>query len=167
MSSTGHLLPRNKRYPSLIRRQQFLVSRLLPLSMRLGQSEAAQPLPHSDSLSRLQAEAEVFGSFEQQNDGGAEVELPHRRPLLQDHAFSLRGHAPFTIRLQRLAVDVAVVVEGTFAVARSVGLKLLRTNTLEINDFIRSILYKASSHRTIGTSFQKPFRPQRRLTWSK
>lgn len=101
-----------------------------PSSMQLGQSEAAEPLPHSDSLSRLQVEAEVFRSFEQQNDGGAKVKLPHRRALLQDHALSLyTGHAPFTSRLHHLVVDgnVAAVLEGAFTVARSVGLKLLKT----------------------------------------
>lgn len=45
------------------------------LSLTLSQSEAAEGLSHSDSLSWLQVEAEVFGSLEQQNDGRTEVEL--------------------------------------------------------------------------------------------
>lgn len=75
-------LPKMPQNQSFISHWQVLIVRPLPLGTWLGQSEAADPLPDSDLLSRLQVEAEVLRSFEQQNDGGAEVKLPHCRPLL-------------------------------------------------------------------------------------
>lgn len=95
---------------------------------QLSQSEAAQSFSDSDSLAWLQVEAEVFGSFEQQNDGGAEVKLADSRPFLQGHAHCTGGgHAPITGGIQKLVprANVAAVKEGAFGVARSVGLELL------------------------------------------
>lgn len=91
-------------------------------------SEAAQSFSHSDSLAWLQIEAEVLRSFEQQNDGGAQVELPNRRPFLQGHACcASRGHAPIAAAVQKLVprAIVAAVKEGSFGVAWSIGLQLL------------------------------------------
>lgn len=53
-----------------------------PLCLQLGQSESAEALPYSDSLSGLQVKTKVSGSLKQQNDGGAQVKLPHGVPLL-------------------------------------------------------------------------------------
>lgn len=92
------------------------------------QSETAQSFSDSDSLSWLQVEAEVFGSFEQQNDGGAEVKLSESRSFLQGYACGTsRGHAPFTCAVRKLVpcANVAAVEESTFGVAWSVGLELL------------------------------------------
>lgn len=99
-----------------------------PLIRPAVQSEHAQAFSHSDSLSRLQVEAEVFGSFEQQNDGGAKVELPESRSFLQGYACCPgRGHAPITCAVQKRlpCANVASVEESAFGVAWSVGLELL------------------------------------------
>lgn len=88
----------------------------------------AQSFSHSDSLSRLQVEAEVFGSFEQQNNGGAEVELPESCPSLQGYTCcTCRGHTPVTGAVQTLVprANIAAVEESALGVARSIGLELL------------------------------------------
>lgn len=92
------------------------------------QSEAAQSFSYSDSLAWLQIEAEVLRSFEQQNNGGAQVKLSNRCPFLQGHACCAgRGHAPIAAAVQKLVprTNVAAVKEGAFGVARRVGLQLL------------------------------------------
>lgn len=93
-----------------------------------SQSEAAQSFSHSDSLARLQIEAEVLRSFKQQNNGGAEVKLSNRCPFLQGYACcASRGHAPITAAIQKLVprTNVAAVEESAFGVARSIRLQLL------------------------------------------
>lgn len=113
-------------------RLNSLLSLIGPLVRPPVQSEPAQPFSHSDSLSRLQVEAEVFGSFEQQNDGGAEVKLPQSRSFLQgDACCPGRGHAPITCAVQKLlpCANVASVEESAFGVAWSVGLELLGERT--------------------------------------
>lgn len=91
-------------------------------------SEAAQSFSDSDPLAWLQVEAEVLRSFEQQNNGGAEVKLSNRRPLLQGYACGAsRGHAPITAATQKLVprTNVAAVKESAFGVARHIRLQLL------------------------------------------
>lgn len=92
------------------------------------QSETAQSFSYSDSLSWLQVEAEVFGSFEQQNDGGAEVKLSESCPFLQGYTcWTSRGHALITFAVRKLVLcaNIAAVEESAFGVAWSVGLELL------------------------------------------
>lgn len=51
-------------------------------SSYLIQSQAAEPLTHSDLLPRLQVKTKVFGGFKQKNDGGTHVKLSHCLPFL-------------------------------------------------------------------------------------